>query len=424
VSEVFGWRRVWPALAVALGLLALGACLADVVGSTALHQSVPGGPAADWLITSAVALPGTALGVLLAARRPGNPIDWLLLTVLLLTADPASGYAMADYRLHHGSLPLGWVAALFLNGPLIIVLMAILLWLFPDGRLPAGRWHRGSVALVTAGLLAGIATTVGPGATAAAGHDVHIDAGGNLYPVSPAWTVAGNVTTAAALASLLGWLAVQVPRYRRSGAERRQQLKWLYSGAAIFVAALAAVSVVPYFSGEAFGSDGPLANDTIELASSVMLVCIAVAVLKYRLYAIDRIISRVISYLIITAVLAGVFAGLVLLATSALPVKTPVAVAAATLAAAALFNPLRRRVQRAVDRRFNRTRYDAEALVAAFTSRLRHTVDFDAVQGELLTTVHHAFQPAHVSLWSVAGMLTSNSTATSSFNLSAPKKPT
>jgi steroid 5-alpha reductase family enzyme len=159
---------------------------------------------------------------------------------------------------------------------------------------------------------------------------------------------------------------------------------------------------VPYFLGEAFGSDGPLANDTIELAASVMLVCIAVAVLKYRLYAIERIVSRVISYLIITAVLAGVFAGLVLLATSALPVRAPVAVAVATLAAAALFNPLRRRVQRAVDRRFNRTRYDAEAVVAAFTARLSQTVDFDVVQDDLLGAVHHAFQPAHVSLWSAA----------------------
>ncbi|HXF21285.1 MAG TPA: hypothetical protein VN597_12555, partial [Streptosporangiaceae bacterium] len=124
------------------------------------------------------------------------------------------------------------------------------------------------------------------------------------------------------------------------------------------------------------------------------------AVLKYRLYAIDRIISRVVSYLIITAVLAGMFAGLVLFATSVLPVKAPVAVAAATLAAAALFNPLRRRVQHAVDRRFNRTRYDAEAVVASFSARLRHTVDLDAITSELSSTVHHAFEPAHVSVWS------------------------
>jgi hypothetical protein len=404
LGEVYRWRRVPPALAVALGLLALGACLADLVGPAVIHQSYgPGGPVAAWLITLAVALPCAAVGTLLAARRPGNPIGWLLLTLLLLTADPAAVYAIVDYRLHQGTLPLGWVAALFLGGPLVSVVMAILLWLFPDGRLPAGRWHRAAVALVAAGLLLGVATTVGPGLAAVAGHDVHIDASGNLYPIGPAWTIAGNVVTVLAFASLLGWLVLQVPRYRRAGAERREQLKWLYSGAAVFVAALVASAVVPSLLGESFGSDGPLVNDTIELGSSVMLVCIAVAVLKYRLYAIDRIISRVISYAVITAVLAGVFAGLVLFATEVLPVKGPVAVAAATLAAAALFNPLRRRVQRAVDRRFNRTRYNAEAVVAAFTARLRQTVDFDAVQGELLNTVHHAFQPSHASIWFASG---------------------
>ena len=403
MGEVSRLRRVPPVLAVMLGLLALGAVLVDLVGSTVLHRAAPGGPVVNWLITLAVTLPCTAVGVLLAARRPANPIGWLLLTLLLLTADPADVYAILDYRLHHGTLPLGWVAVLFLGAPLVNVLMAILLWLFPDGRLPAGRWHRVSVAVLTAGLLAGIATTVGPGLAAVAGHDVHIDADGNLYPVSPAWTIAGNVTSTAALASMLGWLALQVPRYRRAGAERRQQLKWLYSGAAVFVGALLAAALVPYAAGEAFGSDGPLANDTIELGSSVMLVCIAIAVLKYRLYAIDRIISRVISYLIITAVLAGVFTGLVLFATSVLPVKAPVAVAAATLAAAALFNPLRRRVQHAVDRRFNRTRYNAEAVVALFTAQMRQTVDLDAMQSELSSTVHHAFQPAHVSIWSADG---------------------
>ena len=409
MGEVSRLRRVppalalAPALAVALGLLALAAVLVDLLGPTVLHQAEPGGPVVNWLITLAVTLPCTAVGVLLAARRPANPIGWLLLTLLLLTAEPTDVYAILDYRLHHGTLPLGWVAVLFLGGPLVNVLMAILLWLFPDGHLPAGRWHAVSAAAITTGLLLGIATTVGPGLAAVAGHNVHIDADGNLYPVSPAWTIAGNVTSTAALVSMLGWLALQVPRYRQAGAERRQQLKWLYSGAAVFVGALLATALVPYAAGEAFGSEGPLANDTIELGSSVLLVCIAIAVLKYRLYAIDRIISRVISYLIITAVLAGVFAGLVLFATSVLPVKAPVAVAAATLAAAALFNPLRRRVQHAVDRRFNRTRYDAEAVVASFSARLRQTVDLDAINSELSSTVHRAFEPAHVSIWSADG---------------------
>src|SRR5690242_14547250 len=162
MGEVSRLRWVPPALAVALGLLALGAVLVDLVGPAVLHQAEPGGSVATWLITLTVTLPCTAVGVLLAARRPANPIGWLLLTLLLLSADPTDVYAILDYRLHHGTLPLGWVAVLFLGGPLVTVLMAIVLWLFPDGRLPAGPWHRVSVAAVTAGLLAGVATTVGP----------------------------------------------------------------------------------------------------------------------------------------------------------------------------------------------------------------------------------------------------------------------
>jgi hypothetical protein len=123
---------------------------------------------------------------------------------------------------------------------------------------------------------------------------------------------------------------------------------------------------------------------------------------RYRLYAIDRIISRVISYAIVTAVLAGVFAGSVLLATGVLPIRTPGAVAAATLAAAALFNPLRSRVQRTVDRKFNRSLYNAEAVVAAFTARLRQTVDLDTLQGDLLDAVYRAFEPASASVWLAA----------------------
>jgi hypothetical protein len=391
---------VAPVLAVTLGLLALGAGLANVPPAVLLHQTGPGGPVAYTLILLAIVLPGTAVGVVLAARRPGNPIGWLLLALLLLTADPAGEYAIVDYRMHHGTLPLGWVAVVLLGSfPLIPVLVAILLWLFPDGRLPAGRWRRPAQVLITGAVLLSVVTSVAPGVTDLAGHDVHIDAGGNLYPVGPAWTIIGNVTGVAAVASLLAWLAVQVPRYRRSSDERREQLKWLYSGAAVYVFAFVGALVGPSAAGEAFGSDGPVTNDVIELAGSVLVVCIGVAVLKYHLYAIDRIVSRVISYAIITAVLAGVFAGLVVLATQVLPFKEPVAVAGSTLAAAALFNPLRRRVQRAVDRRFNRARYNAEAVVAAFTARLRQTVDFDAVQDDLMGAVHQAFQPVHVSVW-------------------------
>jgi hypothetical protein len=127
---------------------------------------------------------------------------------------------------------------------------------------------------------------------------------------------------------------------------------------------------------------------------------IGVGILKYRLYDIDKIISRTLAYALVTGLLAGLYAGLVLLATQVLRIHTPVAVAAATLAAAALFSPLRRRVQRAVDRRFNRARYDADQMVTAFAARLKDTVDLDSVQDDLASVVTKALEPAHLSVWS------------------------
>jgi ABC-type bacteriocin/lantibiotic exporter with double-glycine peptidase domain len=147
------------------------------------------------------------------------------------------------------------------------------------------------------------------------------------------------------------------------------------------------------------GLDQAVNDGIVPVGFAVLQVCVGVAVLKYRLYEIDRIISRVISYAIITAVLAGVFAGLVLLASVVLPLKGSVAVAASTLVAAALFNPLRRRVQHAVDRRFNRARYNADLIVAAFASRLKDAVDLDSVREDLAAVVQKALQPAHISVW-------------------------
>jgi len=128
-------------------------------------------------------------------------------------------------------------------------------------------------------------------------------------------------------------------------------------------------------------------------------VAIGIAVLRYRLYDIDRIISRTVTYAIITSLLVGVYAGLVLLTTQVFRFHTPVAVAASTLAAAALFNPVRRRVQQMVDRRFNRARYDADQTIAAFAARLKDAVDLDSVRDDLAGVVHQALEPAHVSVW-------------------------
>jgi hypothetical protein len=167
------------------------------------------------------------------------------------------------------------------------------------------------------------------------------------------------------------------------------------SGAAITVVGLAGIF------GFGFSSNPILVTVQVVsfFASFALPVAITVGILKYRLYEIDRIISRTLAYAIVTGLLVGVYAGLVLLATRVLSVHTPVAVAASTLAAAALFSPLRRRVQRAVDRRFNRARYDADKTVAAFAARLQDTVDLDSVQADLAGVVHRALEPAHLSVW-------------------------
>lgn len=128
-------------------------------------------------------------------------------------------------------------------------------------------------------------------------------------------------------------------------------------------------------------------------------VCLGVAILRYRLFDIDRIISRTLAYAIVTGLLVGVYAGIVLFATHVLPLRGPVAIAVATLIVAALFNPLRRRVQRVVDRRFNRTRYDADRIMAAFAGRLQDTIDLDSIRDDLAGVVQETLEPAHVSVW-------------------------
>ena len=394
--------RTAAAAAVVLGVVALGLGAASVVLDRLTYQPGTGGTAADAFFTTVGAVPATAVGMLLAARRPRNPIGWILLAIIILEISPTGPYLILDYRTHHGTLPLGWVAVVIEDcWPMFLVLVTLLLWLFPDGTLPAGRWHRPAVVAAAGWLLVGLATS-SRGVLIAAGGDVRIQANGDLANQGPgALRVLSVVVIVGTLASWTAWLAIQIPAYRHASGEYRQQLKWLYSGAGIWVVSLIfGVFIAELIAGNAPGwSNQVVVGAVVILGTAALPVCMGVAVLKYRLYELNRIISRVVSYTLITALLAGLFAGLILLATHALPVKGSAAVAVATLVIAALFNPLRKRVQHAVDRRFNRERYDAEAVVAAFTGRLRQTIDLDTVRGDLVGVVHEAFQPAHVSVW-------------------------
>ena len=402
MSRMVSRGRIAQALAVLLGIMVLGVAMSTVVLDALVHTPATGGPVVESLSVAAAAIPATVVGVLLAARRPRNPIGWLLFGILLVGASPTGEYDILDYRMHHGTLPLGSLSVIVQEcWPLFLAFVAILLWVFPDGKLPAGRWRRPSVALLVIGLVITVTASL-TGVLAVAEHDVHITANGDLTHPPARFLLPFYVATIVlTLAAWLAWIAIQVPTYRHADGERRQQLKWLYSGAAVtLVAFVFSVFVIPVAMGQAPGwGNNPVITVLIVVAFGALPASLAVAVLRYRLYELDRIISRVVSYTLITAVLVGFYTGLVLLTTHVLPVKSAVPVAASTLITAALFNPLRRRVQRAVDRRFNRSRYNAEAVVAGFTARMRQTVDFDAVRDDLVGVVQEAFQPTQVSMW-------------------------
>ena len=231
--------------AVVLGVLALGLGAGSVLLDHLTHTAGTGGPVADAFVTAAGVVPATAVGALLAARRPRNPIGWLLLAIVIVEISPASQYLILDYRMHHGSLPLGWVAVVLEEcWPMFLVSVTLLLWLFPDGTLPAGRWHRAAAFGAVGWLLVGLATS-SRGVLVAAGHDVRIQASGSLANPSPgAFRVLDVVVIAGTLVSWVVWLAVQIPTYRRASGVYRQQLKWLYGGAAIFVFAYFGVFLV------------------------------------------------------------------------------------------------------------------------------------------------------------------------------------
>jgi len=327
-------------------------------------------------------------GFVLASRRPENRIGWLFLVAgLALGLDGfSSPYALHALVAAPGSLPAGRVFAWLSNwGWMIAVAMlGFLFLLFPTGQLrsrgwrPAAWFAGGAFALATACIL-----------TAASSEWAHPFAMSG--PASPGGLTALFFLVGALLisAGLLVSVVALVVRFAKSSGEERLQLKWCAAAALV----LAVVFVTSIWVSSA------AVNVLQSLAFVGVWTAIAVAVLKYRLYDIDRVISRTLAYAIVTGLLVGVYAGLVLLATQVFQFHNTVAVAASTLVAAALFNPLRRRVQEMVDRRFNRARYDAERTVAAFTARLKETVDLDSVRDDLATVVDQALEPAHISVW-------------------------
>jgi len=359
-------RRTWPATFALSALVLVLVALSVPIGILARKPVDP------------LALLGVlvaALGLLIARRQPGNRIG-LLLTgfgALLVFYEDAARYSVADYSVHHATLPLGFPAVLiaselwsglFLLPPLIILL-------FPDGTLPP-RWRTVAQAYLALCSLI-IAILLGSGAWQIQGTRIAVQSNGQLVNNSGPPGALGFVLLTAFLAVPVFWgsfVTRQILSWRRATGERRAQLKWLLAGSVATVIGLAGTFLLQSFTGLL----GALDNAMLGLGVFSLPVCITFAISKYHLYDIDRIVSRTLAYAIVTGVLVRLYAALVLLATRLLLFQTPVAVAASTLVAAALFNPLRHRVQLRVDRRFNRTRYDADQLVAAFAARLKDTV--------------------------------------------------
>jgi hypothetical protein len=335
------------------------------------------------------------VGAVLASRLPRHPVGWLLLGVGLSVAGSgvADGYARYGLVARPGVLPAARWIAIYSPATNIIglALVGYVLLLTPTGSLPSPRW-RWWGRLAAAGPVAFVAAlTVGPGLVIPP-YDTVIDpvaipalAGAVLVAI-----VAGFSLTVAGLVVGAGSL---VARFRRARGVERQQLRWLAMAAALTGAGAAVVGV-----GMAMGATAvPLFAAGVCLA--LLPLATGAAILRYRLYDLDRIVSRTVAYGLLTVLLGLGYAVVVLGLGRLLPEGSSLVVAAATLAVAAVFQPLRRRIQQAVDRRFNRRRHDAGRIIEAFGARLRDQVDLDTLTAEVLAVVDQTMAPTRASLW-------------------------
>jgi hypothetical protein len=349
---------------------------------------------ASGLTTGLAVVSAATVGAVLASRRPAHPVGWLLLVLgaWLVVNGVTYGYTNYGLLAQPGALP----AAAYVAGasagitvPMPVCVGFVLL-LTPTGSLPSPRWRWWagvSVAAAVVGLLAWVPLSLeGPYRSIP-------------NPLAAPAALAGPLLVVAWVASVLSALAIPVGaasllvRFRRARGEERQQLRWV-----ALAAVLASLAALLLLAGHAMGI-----NTLLNLAGPAFVVllplAIGAAILRYRLYDIDRIISRTLAWALLTLLLAGGYAALALGLGQLLGQDSSLVVAAATLAVAAVFQPARRRIQRLVDRRFNRRRHDAARIIDGFGAQLRDQVDLDTLTGELLAVVDQIMQPTRASLW-------------------------
>jgi len=384
---------------LAWGLFGLFVLLLSLVGvTTAIAPSPPPGVepiTADATIFSVGLLGIVAVGTLVAGRQPANPIGWLLCAFGFVQVLAPLCYSFAIVGFSGRAQPLpgaavaAWVSA-WIWIPAIAVLGLALL-LFPNGRLPSARWRPAAWAAIA-----------GMGASLALGAALWPQRGLGLLTVGdefPGWAGAfGNIALVLTFGSFVAGAVSLIVRFRRSQGDERLQLKWL-----MLATGVAATGLIGLALADAALESDPLFVDMLgTLGIPAMPIAMGIAIFKYRLYEIDRLISRTLSYALLTGVLVAVYTGSILLLGSVLrPLagSNDLAVAGSTLAVAALFSPARRRIQELVDRRFYRSRYDATRMVEAFSARLRDEVDLETLRADLTVLVKETLQPASVSVW-------------------------
>jgi hypothetical protein len=381
-----------------LVVLVQGLLVAFVLGNDALSGRQWAGALLTWVPFLAFA----TVGALILARRPGNRIGWLCWAIgFTFTLSNLSSSQLWQALTANGDWSAAWALAAQLGTVAylgtLLGLLPFLILLFPTGRLLSPRWRpvAWTLGLVTGLYLTARLLTPGPVSPGLPANPLGLEsAEGLLQLIQAIAGVAAPILVLAVVASL-------VLRFRRSQGDERQQLKWLTYAVAIDAA-------VPWTVGVAAERSAPLVGELVlfPVAVSLIPIAIGVAVLKYRLYEIDRVINRTLVYGLLTVVLGAVYAAGVFAAGRLLDPadgESELAVAASTLAVAALFQPARRRIQAVVDRRFNRRRYDATRTIEAFSRRLRDEIELDTLSAELLGVVDQTMQPTAISLWLKSG---------------------
>jgi hypothetical protein len=346
---------------------------------------------------AAAALTAATVGAVLASRRPHHPVGWLLLAIGLSEqfSNLATDYVHYGVMVRPGALPGASYLTGFYNSGTIVMVACIgfVMLLTPTGSLPSPGWRWWARVVIAATVVLVMAAALTP-------HPLEPEDPAFQSPLSapPALSdllaLAGFAGVATLLVGLLAAAGSLVVRFRRARGLERQQLRWL-----ALAAALSALALLVAVASAVLGA--PLGVVLVAAGVSVALLPLATgaAILRYRLYDLDRIISRTLAYGLLTVLLGLGYGAVVLGLSRLLPQDSSLVVAAATLAVAAVFQPARRRIQQLVDRRFNRRRYDAAQTITAFSARLRDQVDLDTLSSELLAVVDQTMQPTRTALW-------------------------